>query len=234
MRLGLSIATAVAAVAGTMLGLDPGAAATSSAAPVHDDGEGPLSTMSGNGGFISDAPVDRPYWVSVGQDMPCAETDPEHSTDPAQPGDSIVLTGVRYDDHRNPAAEVYVMLRTVTPRMVRRHPKHRDRFEIFGSARGHAGWHQRYGTYVPGHYTRQIGGHAVDRTCAQVNHTALLLSRGKVPDHSLTTLVLAVKTDDDGARVRPWYLDYTINGEPRTLRIRWTVGARAPRTFKGS
>jgi hypothetical protein len=59
------------------------------------------------------------------------ETDPQKSTEPAAPDDVVVLTGVRYVDRRHPAAAVHVLLRTVTPRMVRRHPNRRDRFGPF-------------------------------------------------------------------------------------------------------
>jgi hypothetical protein len=60
----------------------------------------------------------------------------------------------------------------------------------------------------------------------------MLLSEGKVPDHPLTTLVFAVKVDDDGARLDHWFVDYTVNGEARTLRVNWTMGGRRPSTFR--
>lgn len=222
-----TVAAAVLALIGPAVPVSAG-----DTAPVHAEGEGPFSVQAGTGGFVSSAPVPRPYWVSFGTDMPCMETDPEASTDPAGADDVIVITGVRYVDRRNPAAAVHVLLRTVTPKMVRNHPKHRDDYGLFISAWGHAGQRQRYGTYVPGRYTTDIAGYEVSDTCAQANRTATLLSRGKVPDKALTTLVFAVKADRDGARIHHYFVDYTINGEPRTLRIDWTMGARAPRTFK--
>ena len=233
MRLTSFLGMSMAAVLGVVgYAISGSAGETPPAAPVHVEGEGPFSVMSGDGGFVAGAPVARRYWVSFGTDMPCMQTDPDASTDPAIADDVIVIAGVRYVDRRNPAAAVHVLLRTVTPKMVRNHPKHRDYFGPFISAWGHAGQRQRYGTYVPGRYTTDIAGHEVSDTCAQADRNATLLSKGKVPDKALTTLVFAVKADRDGARIGPYFIDYTINGEPRTLQVNWTMGARAPGTSK--
>lgn len=233
MRLASVLGTPLVAVLGFGgYAVSVSAGETPPTAPVHVEGEGPFSVISGDGGFVAGAPVARRYWVSFGTDMPCMQTDPEASTDPADPDDAIVLTGVRYVDRRNPAAAVHVLLRTVTPKVVRNHPRHRDDFGLFISAWGHAGQRQRYGTHVPGRYTTDVAGYEVSDTCAQADRNATLLSKGKVPDQALTTLVFAIKSDDDGARIHHYFLDYTLNGEPRTLRVNWTMVARAPRTFQ--
>lgn len=225
------LATTLNTVVGTLGYAATVAADEGSPAPVHVEGQGALSTMSGGGGVIADAPVSRPYWVSFGAAMPCMATDPGESTEPAALDDVVVITGVRYVDRRNPAAEVRALLRTVTPKMVRNHPNLKDRFGVFYSAWGHAGRHQRYGTYVPGRYSTDIAGYEVSDTCREMTRNAARLSMGSVPDEPLTTLVFAVKTDNDGARLHHWFVDYTVNGEERTLRVNWTMGARPPQTF---
>lgn len=224
-------ATTLTIVVGTLGHAVTVAADEGSHAPVHVEGQGALSTMSGSGSVIVDAPVPRPYWVSFGAATPCMATDPGESTEPVAPDDVIVITGVRYVDRHNPAAEVRVLLRTVTPKMVRNHPNLKDRFGVFYSALGHAGQHQRYGTYVPGRYSTDIAGYEVSDTCREMTRNAARLSMGRVPDEPLTTLVFAVKADKDGARLHHWFVDYTVNGEERTLRVNWTMGAQRPRTL---
>ena len=100
----------------------------------------------------------------------------------------------------------------------------------FIAAWGHAGERQPYGTAVPGRYTHDVAGHHVRPTCQAAYDTAHELSAGEVPERRLTMLAFAVKVDEDGAAVRRTFVDYTINGEDRTLRLDWVMAGRPPRT----
>jgi hypothetical protein len=193
---------------------------------VHGEGGGRLSASSGGGGFVADAPVHRPYWVSNGDWMLC-----DAGRDDGQnPDGTITITGVRPVFGEREPLEVRTYLRTVTPRQVAEdQDAPRYSYGPYIAALGrppHFAQSYAAGDGPRGHFRRGVAGTVVDLGCDETSSAASASGRGRAPAHRWLTLVLAIKVGPEGARVRRTLVDYEIDGEPHTLRIDWTVGGQ--------
>lgn len=203
------LATTVTAVVGTSGFAVPVAAQQGPTAPVHVEGGGGSSLhYVRQRGFHCKCPSAASLlgflWRcdSLHGDRPKRE----HGTRPADP-DDVIITGVRYVDRRNPAAGVHVLLRTVTPRMVRNQPNLRDRFGTFYAVPGHAGQRQRYGTYVPGRYSTDIARVRGVRRLREGGAQRIADGPGEGPRPTADNPGLRAKLDSDGVRLHHWFVD---------------------------
>jgi len=199
------------------------------AAETHDEGDGRLSANSGFGGFVVDAPVHHAYWASFGEWALC-----DTARDDGTPPDTITITGVRYVIGKHKPLEVRTYLRRVTPHQVKSHPKKPEgAYSPFIGLLGRPPhFDQRYANHkwtAPGHYTQEIAGTTVTRGCDETLTDAYADENGDIPKHAWTSLVLAVKTGRNDARIPRTLVDYTVGDTPHTLRIAWTVGGQGHR-----
>lgn len=219
--------TLVAAGLAALLTTAAPAVGESAVGDTHTDGEGRLSASSGGGGFVVDAPVRRPYWVSVGDWILCDVARDAGAT----PTDTITITGVRPVPGQRRPLEVVPFIRTVTPEQVAADPRApRGAYGPYIAALGRPPhFRQQYAEsrWVPrGRYSRDVAGTVVDRGCDETSEDASADYRDTVPAEPWQTLVLAVKVGRDGARVPRTLVDYTVGDTPHTLRIRWSVGGQ--------
>ncbi|MBO9524029.1 MAG: hypothetical protein J7518_21035 [Nocardioidaceae bacterium] len=173
---------------------------------VHDDGQGVLSATSATGGVSADAPTGERTWpVTFGALALCV----------TKAGARARLVRVRTSGEPQPLGVRY-QLRRVPPL----------------SERSGAGltWTLIYsgGGFPPNLSNARLGGTfgLVDGTISQ------RCNGGETTNHGFTELLLEMIVGPAGARVARTYVDYTYDGKPHTLVIRWQMVACGSQTRK--
>lgn len=217
MRQLIAILAVTAATAVTLV--DCSADGHADSRTVYPQGKGALSATAAEGGTSVNAPKHVPYYATFGDYVLCNRENAH----------SITIDGVRVDDAQDPAIAVDVYVRTVTPSQVPSDPG-TDLLEYapFISALGSPpNFHQPYvKDYRPrGQYSRHIEGLQITQTCEQANRGAAEASSGRNPTSPYTSLVFSLKSGPEGGVVKQFFVDYTIDGHPSTLRVNWEMVA---------
>jgi hypothetical protein len=170
----------------------------------HADGDGPLSASSGVGGNVL-AQRHGTRYIGFGSFMLCVE----------EPGTTARVERVGYDDRVAPR-RLDVLLRTVTPDDVATGT--RRRLTMVGSDGGRRpDFLQRRYT---GSYTTRVRGLEVSQPCQDRRDRPV---KG-VPANGFQELMFVMSVDRRGAWVPRTWVDYTVDGRPYRLMMRWEMG----------
>lgn len=184
--------------------------------PVNTGRQGPLTANAGPGAFAVFKPAKAPErWFATFENLVLCSTEEVE----------VTLDGVRVDESiEAPPVTVTPMLRTfelsdldgASPALMD------DYLPYFGALSGKPPFNQTYAGDLggAGDYTRDIAGAKVLQTCAESSAAQGALATGSVPQAPFVELVFVVETDSDGAILNKAWLDYTADGEPRTLLIK--------------
>lgn len=172
----------------------------------HTGADGPLAVIgSGGGGGASVYPPGvEPWRASFGFNLLCRKTDGE-----------IVLRGVRWQA-RVEARNVTPMLRSLVDSEVTDGFLKESQAPFYSASGSPPDWSEPYSDKpvgTAGEYTSEIAGAKVDRACAQPRD----------PAAGYTDLVLVVEAGREGAHLDRYFVDYTVDGDDRTLRVDQTV-----------
>lgn len=166
----------------------------------HPDGEGILSVQLGSGGGVAVRPPGFfPWRASYGFGLLCLREDAD-----------VRLERVRWDATVEPIS-VTPMLRRVSAQQLDGSPRQTAPFSPFYSALGSPPkWSERYATAdLRGDFTKEVAGTEVAAACEQPRD----------PKAAFTELVFVVEAAEEGARMPRFYVDYTADGSPYTLRV---------------
>lgn len=179
-----------------VVGLFSWALAVGDSPRVHDDRDGVLSANSGSGGNALNAPRGRTHWYGTfGTFILCV----------TEPGARARLTGVRFDGAPKPLSATF-RLREVPERAKRAKGL---MWTPIGSANGRwpsFSFGRAGGTLAP------VRGTVIDQSCDADDDEV-----------GFTELLVQLESGPEGGRVRHLYIDYTVDGEARTLRTHWQL-----------
>lgn len=167
----------------------------------HQEGEGPLSASSNDGGAALEAPKSAVWFGSFGGMVLCSR----------EPGVAIELNEVRPHIAAQPL-EVEALLREV-PREAHRSGDPQS-WAPFYSAQGRPPADFATGPHL-GTYAQLTRGQSVEQSCSDISD----------PASSRTELVMVLEVDARGGHLRGIDIDYTANGVHRTLRVNWQMAA---------
>lgn len=177
--------------------------------------EGPLTVNAAAGEFAASAPPHAERWSVTFENFVLCKT---------ESGPDIRLQGVRLDtDESTAPLSVAPMLRTFTlEEVASASPHHRSDYAPYiGALLGRPPFNQVYaaGFGGAGDYTPVIDGTEISQTCAETGAAQGALDAHRVPATPFTELVFVMRVDRDGGTVRRAWLDYTADGQPRSLLI---------------
>lgn len=208
---------AAAALVGAVLASCAGSVGNPAASrPTHADRQGVLWANVGEGGMSMEAPPGRGRWVGTFGGFSLCRADP---------GVTVELDDARLVfDGRPIRAQVFI--RATHPDDVRqlasrRRSQHLPFYSALGSAPGFAEPYAE--ANLPGRYTEDVAGTRIDTSCEEAGAANAALSRGLVPGAALTELVIVLHAGPRGTAAEEVLVDYRADGEPRTLRLAWSM-----------
>jgi hypothetical protein len=170
----------------------------------HPDGEGPLSASSGTGGNVLTQRAGTRY-IGFGSFMLCLE----------ETGQPARIERVGYDARVAPR-RMDVLLRTVTPADIA--TGRRRQLTLVGSDGGRRpDFLQRRYTGV---YSTRLAGVRISQPCQDRRDRPV---KG-VPANGFQELMFVMSVDRRGAYVPRTWIDYTVDGRPHRLEMRWEMG----------
>jgi hypothetical protein len=158
----------------------------------------------------------RGYWATFGAYTLCS----------TQAGVVPEITGVRLAFGHPAPATARAVLRLVSPRVVRAHP--RDPSQHLAPMSWTLGSPPRFSeTYAGvrpwGDYSHSLAGFRVTNSCKQALALSDAISAGRRPARTHAEMMIVVKSPPGGSIVESVDIDYQVNGHAMTLPVRWAM-----------